>query len=423
LVSLPAASGTETSAHDAARICLPCLSRFDGEVNAMKIKIGEDDPSQRASVEACHDQLARWLLDAAYPLWSSRGVDAVRGGFEERLTLDGEPTNDARRGRVQPRQIYAFSRAPALGWTGDAGAVVAQGLAYFLARYRRADGLFRTLISPDGAVLDDQAFLYDQAFALLAFATASALPGNTFDLTSEAVRLRGAIFKHLKRPGPGFESGLAHALPLLSNPHMHLLEACLAWLDVGGGAEWRVLADELGELALSRLIDPATGMLHETFDASWVPTRDVAGSLVEPGHQFEWAWLLMRWGQHRADAREAALRLIEVAERHGVHGGVAINVLVNDASIHDGAARLWPQTERLRAGALAARLYGDSRYWKMTGEAATALLRYLATPVPGLWYDRLSPSGQFLRETVTAGNFYHIVGGIYEVAALMRSRS
>jgi mannose-6-phosphate isomerase len=387
----------------------------------MKINTSADDGAQVAAVAAASGRLVSWLLDAAYPIWSSNGIDSVRGGFQERLTLSGEPTDDARRARVQPRQIFAFSRAPSLGWSGDASGAVAQGLSYFLTRYRRGDGLFRTAVTPDGAPLDDRALLYDQAFALLGFAAAAPLLGSSFNLAGEAEQLRLALFKHLKRAGPGFETGLPHGPPLLSNPHMHLLEASLAWLEVDGGGGWRTLADELGELALSHLIDPATGMLHESFDSSWKPTADAAGRLVEPGHQFEWAWLLMRWGQRRADAREAACRLMEVAEVHGVRGGVAINAIVNDTSIHDGSARLWPQTERLRAAALAARLYGDTRYWKMTAEAATGLLRYLATEVPGLWYDRLTPSGELMRETVTAGNLYHIVGGIHEVAALVRS--
>jgi mannose/cellobiose epimerase-like protein (N-acyl-D-glucosamine 2-epimerase family) len=381
----------------------------------------KDEGVQVAAVEAACTRLVSWLLDAAYPIWSTRGIDSVRGGFQERLTLSGEPTEEARRARVQPRQIFAFSRAPSLGWKGDASGAVAQGLSYFLTRFRRPDGLFRTLVGSDGTPIDDRALLYDQAFALMGFATAAPLLGSSFNLAGEAEQLRQALLKHLKRAGPGFESGLPHAPPLLSNPHMHLLEASLAWLDVGNGSEWRALADELGELALSHLIDPATGMLHESFDNSWKPTPDAAGRLVEPGHQFEWAWLLMRWGQRRADVREAALRLIDVAETHGVRGGVAINAIVNDTSIHDGSARLWPQTERLRAAALAARLYGDDRYWKMTSEAAAGLLRYFATDVPGLWYDRLTPSGEFMRETVTAGNLYHIVGAIYEVAALVRS--
>jgi len=387
----------------------------------MNISVSKDEGVQVAAVEAACARLVRWLLDSAYPIWSTRGIDPVHGGFQERLTLSGEPTDDARRARVQPRQIYAFSRAPSLGWKGDASGAVAQGLSYFLTRYRRPDGLFRTLVSTDGTPLDERALLYDQAFALLAFATAAPLLGSSFSLADEAEKLRRALFKQLKRTGPGFESGLPHGPPLLSNPHMHLLESSLAWLDVGGGSEWRALADELGELALSHLIDPATGMLHESFDNSWKPTPDAAGRLVEPGHQFEWAFLLMRWGQRRADVREAALRLIDVAETHGVRGGVAINAIVNDTSIHDGSARLWPQTERLRAAALAARLCGDARHWKMTAEAAAGLLRYFSTDVPGLWYDRLTPSGEFMRETVTAGNLYHIVGAIYEVAALVRS--
>jgi mannose/cellobiose epimerase-like protein (N-acyl-D-glucosamine 2-epimerase family) len=385
------------------------------------MKTGVIDDEGLQVVAATSARLVSWLLEAAYPIWSTQGIDTVRGGFQERLTLAGEPTDDARRARVQPRQIFAFSRAPAMGWKGDASGAVAQGLSYFLTRFRRPDGLFRTLVTSDGTPVDERALLYDQAFALLGFATAAPLMGSSFNLMGEGEQLRLALYKHLKRNGPGFETGLPAGPPLLSNPHMHLLEASLAWLDVGAGPEWRTLADELGELALSHLIDPATGMLHESFDNSWKPTRDAAGRLVEPGHQFEWAWLLMRWGQRRADVREAALRLIDVAERYGVHNGVAINAIVNDTSIHDSSARLWPQTERLRAVALAARLYGDTRYWKMTGEAAAGLLRYLSTDVPGLWYDRLTASGELMRDTVTAGNLYHIVGAIYELAALVRS--
>src|SRR4051794_12751166 len=207
----------------------------------MKMGSGEDEGAQVAAVEAACMRLTSWLLSAAYPIWSTRGIDWARGGFYERLTLSGEPTDDARRARVQPRQIYAFSRARALGWKGDANGAVAQGLSYFLTRYRRADGLFRTLVAADGTPLDERALLYDQAFALLAFAAAGPLLGGSFDLAAEAEQLRQALFRHLKRRGPGFETGLPHGPPLLSNPHMHLLEASLGWLDVGGGNEWRAL--------------------------------------------------------------------------------------------------------------------------------------------------------------------------------------
>src|SRR4030081_2963082 len=170
----------------------------------------KDEGVQVAAVEAACTRLVSWLLEAAYPIWSTRGIDSVRGGFQERLTLSGEPTEDARRARVQPRQIYAFSRAPPLGWKGDASGAVAQGLSYFLTRYRRADGLFRTLVSSDGTPIDDRVLLYDQAFVLMGFATAAPLLGSCFDVAGEAEQLRQALFKHLKRAGPGVGSALPH---------------------------------------------------------------------------------------------------------------------------------------------------------------------------------------------------------------------
>src|ERR1700738_3550691 len=97
----------------------------------------KEDEARVAAVAAACTRLVSWLLEAAYPIWSARGIDSVRGGFQERLTLSGEPTDDARRARVLPRQIYAFSRAPALGWRGDAHGAVAQGVSYFLTRSRR----------------------------------------------------------------------------------------------------------------------------------------------------------------------------------------------------------------------------------------------------------------------------------------------
>src|SRR5205085_11030206 len=68
-----------------------------------------------------------WLLDAAYPLWSTKGVDPA-GGFFERLGQDGKPFAEPRRSRVTPRQAYCFAMGPALGWKGDAAALVKHGL-------------------------------------------------------------------------------------------------------------------------------------------------------------------------------------------------------------------------------------------------------------------------------------------------------
>jgi mannose-6-phosphate isomerase len=379
---------------------------------------------EEARIEAHHGRLASWLCDAAYPLWSTRGVDPA-GGFHERLDQRGEPLAEPRRSRVNPRQVYCFAVAPSLGWRGDTARLVKHGLDYWFARYRRPDGLFRTLVDAKGATLDDRALLYDQAFGLLALNVAAMGEGRA-ERERQAHELHGLVFKHLKRAGPGFETGLPASLPLQSNPHMHLFEAALAGCEVCSESSlWKPVADEIAELALTKFIDPASGALREFFDADWNPAAGIEGRIVEPGHQFEWAWLLLRWscaksGGEQARARAAALKLIDIGEQYGVRNGLALNSLLDDFSLHDAGARLWPQTERLKAAALAARLTGEPRFFKMAADAADGLMRYLDCPIPGLWRDRIDSQGKVVDEPAPASSFYHLVAAIAEISALAR---
>lgn len=368
-----------------------------------------------------HERLRHWLLHDAYPLWATHGYDLQRGGFQESLAGAGPGAQEPRRARVQVRQIYSFARAAGFGWQpARARELVTAGLRYFLDHYRRPDGLFRTLIGADGTVLDERAFLYDQAFVLLALAESEKLLQSGAELLDAATALRSALYRDLKRSGAGFSSALPDALPLLSNPHMHLLEAALSWTAVDSDAAWQVLADEIVALALARFIDPGSGALRESFDEHWTPLAGTAGRIVEPGHQFEWAWLLLCWGSRRAAQADAvAATLVQIGETYGVRDGVAVNALLDDFSIHDAEARLWPQTERLKAAAKMAVTTGDPRYWSMATQAAQGLQRYLATDVPGLWFDRLKADGHFVRQSAPASSFYHIVCAIAELSAAL----
>ncbi|MGH8240519.1 MAG: AGE family epimerase/isomerase, partial [Steroidobacteraceae bacterium] len=179
----------------------------------------------------------------------------------------------------------------------------------------------------------------------------------------------------------------------------------------------------IGALALSAFIDPSTGILREHFDANWGKLA-AAGRVIEPGHHFEWAWLLLRWsGAARREVRNAALRLIAVAEHHGVRNEVAVNALLDDLSVQDPSARLWPQTERLKAAALAARVTGEERYWVMAHAAATGVFRYLETSVPGSWYDELTADGKLIEEPAPASTFYHLAAAAAQLTASVTAQS
>lgn len=365
------------------------------------------------------DKLKAWALEKALPIWWTVGADHERGGFFEKITQDGLAFEAPRRARVAARQVYVYSAAKALGWEGPWRDALEHALVFFLDHYVRPDGLIRTLVAPGGGALDEAVSLYDQAFALFCLAAAcEALPERD-DLVGVAERLREALVVSLKHPEAGFEETKPRSLPLQSNPHMHLFEAFLAWVERGGDERWRELADEIAELALGRFIHDGSGALREFFAADWSPMPGIEGRLVEPGHQFEWAWLLLRWSQlaGRDDARSAALRLIAIADNHGIDPvrGVAYFALLDDLTVHDANARLWPQTERIKAGVLAARVTGDALYWNTAAAGAEGLLKYLDVPVAGLWVDRYQADGSFVVEPAPASSLYHIICSILEM--------
>ncbi|HEX3913369.1 MAG TPA: AGE family epimerase/isomerase [Steroidobacteraceae bacterium] len=364
-------------------------------------------------LQALRGRLVEWLVAAAYPLWSRNGIDVRNGGFIEALGPHGDGLAQPRRARVHPRQIYAFAQGQGLGWQGDAAAIIGRGMDYFTAHYRRPDGLFRALVDADGTVLDDRALLYDQAFALLGFAAAATALDARAEYEARALELRHLIDVRLRAEDGSYLSDESSMDRRESNPHMHLLEACLAWAQIGRDSGWATCARSIVDLALSRFIRQDSGALGESYLASWEPTPGIAGRIIEPGHQFEWAWLLLRCENgHPVPLRPVALRLIFIGDRFGVHNGVAINALYDDFTVKDANARCWPQTERLKAALLAATLTGVPQYWSMAKAAATSLLPYLQTPVAGLWLDEQSPSGELRESMAPASTFYHLVGAI-----------
>jgi mannose-6-phosphate isomerase len=323
---------------------------------------------------------------------------------------------------VQGRQIFVYATAGALGWDGPWREAVEHGLDFLLTKQMRADGLIRTLLNPDGSPADETAVLYDQAFALLALAAASKALPNRKDIAPAAQRLRGALatFRH---PGGGFREASADR-PFQANCQMHLFEAALAWEEAAPSPAWTALADEMATLAMTRFIDE-NGRLHEAFGPDWGPTTGIDGRIIEPGHQFEWAWLLERWSRLRGDpaAHTAALSLFE-AGKAGVDArrGVAMDELLDDLTVHKAGARLWPQTEWIKASMILSRTPGLSdtdraAYRAEAAAALAALTGYFDTPVEGLWRDKLSPGGTFTDEPAPASSFYHIVAAAIELAA------
>jgi mannose-1-phosphate guanylyltransferase / mannose-6-phosphate isomerase len=385
---------------------------------AEKLSAGRRTAAVQPISDVLTDWAARydhWLSTCALPLWWSLGADHRHGGFHELLDSNGYAVTAPRRARVQVRQVFVYATAGAMGWPGPSREAALHGMNWFRSHYLRDDGLFRSEVDSDGRVTDDTARLYDQSFVLLAMSSLHALPGASKGFRDDAETLLAAVGNAMRHETGGFRE--SDASQFQANPLMHLLEAALAWAEAGGGAKWEALADEIVALCLSRFIDPDEGFLREHFTADWEPAVGERGRLVEPGHQFEWAWLLARWSRRRNEAAaELAARRLFAAGARGIDPvrGVAIDALNEDMTIRTSRARLWPQTERLKAALLLheGRNDADDSYLAHALAAAESLWRYLELPTRGLWRDKLTPTNRFVDEPSPASSFYHIIGAV-----------
>jgi mannose/cellobiose epimerase-like protein (N-acyl-D-glucosamine 2-epimerase family) len=356
-----------------------------------------------------------WLFTQALPLWWERGADHRDGGFHEKLDPQGRPVGQPVRLRVQARQAFVYARAGQLGWTGPWQEAMRHGIDFMLARYQRPDGSFCSTLDP----ADTQVDLYDQAFVLLALATAwRSLRDETVWLET-AIRLMARLdaeFRVADAPqdtqsaGHGYRAWrtVPHGgFQYQSNPLMHLLEALLAWSDMPRlPAEFSDNARALCQLALSRLVQPGHGGIGEIYTAEWT----LADEIFEPGHQFEWAFLL---GQAETvlgrlpEAVPAARRLARFGTDFGIDPArdVAVFSMRSDGKTLDNRARLWAQTERLRTTLLMGSQDDAQR-------AFASLQRFLDVPTAGLWHEWMAEDGSFAEAPSPASSLYHLVTGL-----------
>lgn len=361
-------------------------------------------------------RFANWLRCSALPLWSTLGQGSD-GAFAEMISRECRPVVAPRRARVQARQIWVYAEAGRLGWQGPWRRVVESGVERLRQDYLREDGLTRTLLAANGQPLEDTDMVYDQAFVMLALESARRVMKDPAEVEAIALKIRQTLVECKLAQG-GFKENGDH--PYQANCHMHLLEACLAWEENGGDAGWGELADRIVALAQKHFIDAKGGFLREFFNADWTPAAGEDGRLVEPGHQFEWAWLLARYSQMRQDpvALQTARDLYAFGLRGvGERSGVAFDHIGDDGRIRGQRARLWPQTEWLKAALMLASLSADGQQRRHMEEAAQALRALWLYLLPqGIWQDKRMSGGQFIDEASPASSLYHILGAFSQLA-------
>ena len=198
-----------------------------------------------------------------------------------------------------------------------------------------------------------------------------------------------------------------------SNPHMHLLEAFMAWYDATGDRTYLRRAARVVDLFRSHFFDAESWTLGEYFDDNWRPAAGERGTWTEPGHHFEWASLLVdfaaRSGQQDLDAFARKLYASAIANGLNRATGLAYGAVSRTGLPLDGVSRSWPQTEAVKAAIALDRTGGPDMKPEIE-ERVGRLFRWHIDPAPvGLWVDRIDERGRSRATEVPASIFYHLV--------------
>jgi mannose/cellobiose epimerase-like protein (N-acyl-D-glucosamine 2-epimerase family) len=371
--------------------------------------------SSSASTTATALSLREHFARVVLPTWRGAGFNAALNLPYEALAADGRrPLPPVRyRAMACARQLFVFAQA------GDADH--AQRLFEALLHYfqdSRHGGWFYS-VDAQGAPLDTTKDLYTHAFVVFACAEYGARSGNrdAFDIvhrTSSVIEERFAVH------GDGGSHGVPHATrgllqglfnaalnadfsavrgEPLQNPLMHLTEAWLAARQATGDAAFDTALERLCDAVARAFVHAPTGCIAELPIGS-------ADNWLEPGHQFEWFWLVRQAGAllEHSGLEEPLSRAFLFAQQHGVDaatGGVALAV-DEQGAIRDATQRIWAQSEYLRALAV----HPDrSVRAALPRQIERFSERFLS---PQGWFECKTAAGEVTREDMPSTTPYHL---------------
>ncbi len=363
--------------------------------------------------------LQAWTTQTALPFWGSVGIDKMRGGFHERLDLEGRPVVVVpKRLMVQGRQLYVYCNAAILGWYPEGRELADRCVGYMLDKFYRADGKpgWVHSLHPNGGIGNPMRDGYAHAFALFGLAWYCRLTGDT-----QVIRIIDETIAYLDDAFAANEGGYLDAVPppdaiRRQNPHMHLFEAFIALAEMLRGEHYLAHASRMFELFAARFFQPSSGALCEYMDATLAPLPGAKGRICEPGHHYEWIWLLRRY--HLLSGRDVApycAALYGHADRYGWDSaGFIVDGLAFSGSVIARSRRSWPHSEGVKANIAEGEAGRPGCDQKAARCAARLMDTFLARPIPAGWIDHVGADGAPLIDFMPASTLYHVFGAVAE---------
>lgn len=380
-----------------------------------------------STIRSLKNQLQlRWV-----PKWYGAFSDP-NGGFYERLGRDFKPLLTGQRRLVtQCRQLSIYSHAENARQK-PLFAKLEQQFEFILTHYRDdATGLWHFSLEDSAAVKDRTCDLYALSFVIFSFShyfrarkdpRATYAARQVIDLIDTKFRLEEL---------PGFAEAIDtryRPLPQMrrQNPHMHLLEACLFAYEVWGDDIYKKIADEMVDLFRKYFFDAKENALSEFYSDALHPHFEQGGK-YEPGHYFEWVWLLKKHAAiNGVEGLHDALctKLLDWANFYGwdqKYGGI-YDTLGPKGKVLSDTKRIWPFCEALKANALMLDSATDRQKIKDRTQAMVNVFESKYMQERGFWTESLTrdlaPATDYMPGTTP----YHVYFGIMETWDVISAR-
>ena len=367
------------------------------------------------------------------------------GGFFHYFKDDGTIYDRSHRHLVSSTR-FVFNYAMALREFGQAEYrdATLHGLRYLREVHRDANTGGYAWTIRDGKPEDRTNHAYGVAFVLLAYAT--ALKAGISEAAAWMDETWRLLEQHYWDADAGLYRDEADADWHFSgyrgqNANMHMCEAMLAAYQASDEPRYLERALVLADHVTRRQAAKADGLVWEHYDADWNIDwdyhRDDPKHLFrpwgfQPGHQTEWAKLLMimeplllERGREEPWLLPTATHLFDTALARAwdnEHGGICYG-FAPDGSICDDDKYFWVQAESLAAAALLHARTGAAVYDDWYGKLWAYSWQHFVDHRYGAWYRILTRDNRkYDDEKSPAGKTdYHTMGACYEVLALIRS--
>ena len=358
---------------------------------------------------------------------ATRGWDAARSRSVERLQTDLVPAPlGYRRGMVAGRQLFFFSHAYRLTrdpiFEDRARRLFADLVSHF---WDKTNGGWYFSLNDDNTPHDATKDLYGHAFIMFGLAHYLAIFADN-DALDWLCKTNELVLHRFSLPGGWFAPATTRDWAILGrnleqNPHMHLLEAYLSSYNATQDDTFLKCSTQIMSIYTELLRTPDGSKVLEHLDENGQPA-DEEGNLIQPGHLYEWYWLVNEYADIAGlpTFRATCAPIIAWADRRGLDPGAGgiYDMVDTGGNVVSNRKRIWPVTECIKALTTLARRGAREQSYRALAQWITFIGEKYCT-VHGAWHEYLNQSLEPDCDYMPMSTPYHVAMAALEVERLL----